>query len=127
MLVVITRNYDELSAKAAQIVANSLEKKPNLVLGLATGNTPIGLYQELIHLHKQEGLDFSAVTTFNLDEYLGLTADHSQSFHYYIHKNFLNHVNIDLHHAHIPDGSIRGNFEEYCRQYEQCIQEAGGI
>src|SRR5688500_14919796 len=104
MLVVITRDYEELSAKAAQIVASSLERKPNLDLGLATGNTPIGLYKELIRLHKEEGLDFSAVTTFNLDEYLGLTPEHSQSFHYYIHKNFLNHVNIDLHNVHIPDG-----------------------
>lgn len=127
MLVVINPNYEVLSLRAAQIVANELVKKPNLVLGLATGNTPIGLYKELLRMHREEGLDFSRVTTFNLDEYLGLSGDHSQSFHYYIHRHFLNHINMDPANIHIPDGSIRQDFEEYCRLYEQRIQQAGGI
>jgi glucosamine-6-phosphate deaminase len=127
MLVIITPEYQELSNRAAQIVARELSGKPNLVLGLATGNTPLGLYKELIRMHKEEGLDFAKVTTFNLDEYLGLSADHSQSFHYYTYKNFLNHVNINPQNVHIPDGSIRDQFEEYCRRYEECIREAGGI
>src|SRR5687767_12836420 len=127
MLVIIAPNYEELSVRAAQIVANDLIKKQNLVLGLATGNTTLGLYRELIRLHREENLDFSQITTFNLDEYLGLSADHSQSFHYYIHKNFLNEININQANIHIPDGSITGNFEEYCKQYEQSIRAAGGI
>ncbi len=127
MLVIITANYQELSNKAAQIVSNNLSKNPDLVLGLATGSTPLGLYQELIRLHKMEGLDFSRVTTFNLDEYLGLPAGHSRSFHYYIRNNFLDHVNIKQQNIHIPDGSIRKDFEQYCRQYEERIKEAGGI
>lgn len=127
MLVIITESYETLSAKAAQIVANHLSKKPDLVLGLATGNTPLGLYRELIRLHKEEGLDFSRATTFNLDEYLGLPSTHPQSFHCYIHRNFLNHVNVDPKNVHVPDGSIRQDFEQYCEQYEQSIRNAGGI
>jgi glucosamine-6-phosphate deaminase len=127
MLVQITSGYKELSSKAAQIVAKELLRKPNLVLGLATGNTPLGLYKELIRLHSSENLDFSRVTTFNLDEYLGLASDHPQSFYEFIHTNFLNHINIDRRNIHVPDGSIRQNFEEYCRQYEEQIRHAGGI
>ena len=127
MLVVITPSYNDLSIKAAQIVANQLTKKQELVLGLATGNTPLGLYKELIRKHRDEGLDFSRVTTFNLDEYLGLSADHPQSYHAYMHKNFIDHVNIDPAKVHIPDGSIRENFADYCREYEERIRNAGGI
>ena len=79
MLVIIKNNYEEMSLEAAKIVADSIRKKPDLVLGLATGSTPLGLYKELIRLHKEEGLDFSKVTTFNLDEYVGLPPSHDQS------------------------------------------------
>ena len=127
MLVLITPDYQELSIRAAQMIAKDLLRKPNLVLGLATGNTPLGLYKELIRLHVREHLDFSRVTTFNLDEYLGLSGDHPQSFYHYIHTNFLNHVNIDRKNIHVPDGSILQNFQEYCRRYEERIQQAGGI
>lgn len=127
MLVLITPDYQDLSNRAAQMIAKDLLKNPNLVLGLATGNTPLGLYAELIRMHTLENLDFSAVTTFNLDEYLGLSGDHPQSFYHYIHTHFLNHVNIDHKNIHVPDGSIRQNFEEYCRHYEEQIRQAGGI
>src|SRR5919106_1014437 len=127
MLVVITESYEALSAKGAQIVSNHLSKKPDLILGLATGNTPLGLYKELIRLHKVEGVDFSGVITFNLDEYLGLAPTHPQSFYCYIHQNFVNHVNIDPRNVHIPDGSIQQDFEQYCEDYEQSIRDAGGI
>lgn len=89
MLVIVKSNYDKLSEEAAKVVADRLKKKPNLVLGLATGSTPLGLYKELIRLHKYEGLDFSKVTTFNLDEYVGLPPSHDQSYHYFMQKNFL--------------------------------------
>jgi glucosamine-6-phosphate deaminase len=81
MLVILSPDYDTLSKRAAHIVANSIQSKPNAVLGLATGNTPLGLYRELARLHREEGLDFSRITTFSLDEYLGLPASHPQSYH----------------------------------------------
>jgi glucosamine-6-phosphate deaminase len=127
MLVLIAPDYEELSTRAAQIVAKELLRKPKLVLGLATGNTPLGVYKALIRLHRIEHLDFSAVTTFNLDEYLGLSGDHPQSFYHYIHENFLDHVNIDSQNIHVPDGSVRQNFEDYCKHYEELIHQAGGI
>src|SRR5437762_5016130 len=83
-----------MSRVAARIVAEVLNTKPNAVLGMATGSTPLGLYQELVRLHKEEQLDFARVTTFNLDEYVGLTASHPQSYHYFMHEHFFQHVNI---------------------------------
>src|SRR5438132_4765328 len=77
-----------MSKVAARIVAEVLNTKPNAVLGMATGSTPLGLYQELVRLHKEEQLDFARVTTFNLDEYVGLTASHPQSYHYFMHEHF---------------------------------------
>ncbi|MCL5769991.1 MAG: 6-phosphogluconolactonase, partial [Planctomycetes bacterium] len=94
MKIIIHSNYDEISRAAAAEVADALNAKPNAVLGLATGSTPLGLYKELIRMHKEEGLDFSRVTTFNLDEYVGLSANHPQSYHYFMHENFFKHVNI---------------------------------
>jgi glucosamine-6-phosphate deaminase len=84
MLVYIKENFEQMSKEAAGIVATLVRKKPNCVLGFATGSTPLGLYKELIRLHKEEGLDFSKVTTFNLDEYVGLPPEHDQSFHYFM-------------------------------------------
>jgi glucosamine-6-phosphate deaminase len=127
MLVILSQDYDTLSKRAAHIVANNIQSKPDTVLGLATGNTPLGLYRELARLHREEGLDFSRVTTFSLDEYLGLSASHPQSYHQYIQNHFVQHVNIHPENVHIPDGSIRNGFEEYCRQYEESIRSAGGI
>jgi glucosamine-6-phosphate deaminase len=126
MLVIVKKNYDEISKEAAQIVADRLRKKPNLVLGLATGSTPIGLYKELIRMHKKEGLDFSKVTTFNLDEYVGLLPTHKQSYAYFMYKNLFTHINIPQHAIHIPDGMAH-DIDGYCDWYEQEIQRVGGI
>jgi len=127
MLVVITRNYQELSLEAAKMVSRAMQKKPDLTLGLPTGNTPVGMYQELIRLHRTQGLDFSRVTTFNLDEYLGLDATDPRSYHHYMDSNFFQHINIPAVNIHIPDGTIRSHFEEYCAGYEDAIRKAGGI
>ena len=89
MEVMIYPTYDEMSRAAAQAVANVLYSKPNAVLGMATGSTPLGLYQELVRMHKEEGLDFSQVTTFNLDEYVGLRPQHEQSYHHFMHGELL--------------------------------------
>src|SRR5437667_182774 len=88
MEVVIGRNYNEMSKLAAQMVAELLNTKPNAVLGMATGSTPLGLYQELVRMHKQAQLDFSRVMTFNLDEYVGLPGNHPQSYAYFMQEHF---------------------------------------
>ncbi len=126
MLVIVKENYDEMSKEAAKIVANRLRKKPNLVLGLATGSTPIALYKELIRMHQNEGLDFSKVTTFNLDEYIGLSTSHDQSYHYFMNENFFKHVNIDQRYIHIPDGKAQ-DIDAFCDWYEDRIKVCGGI
>ena len=94
MEVIVCPSYEEMSRRAAGEVAGLLNTKPNAVLGLATGSTPLGLYKELIRLHKQDGLDFSQVTTFNLDEYVGLPDEHEQSYHYFMRENLFKHINI---------------------------------
>jgi glucosamine-6-phosphate deaminase len=127
MLVILKRDNEEISHEAAQLVAGAVRKKPALTLGLATGGTMIGVYKHLVQFHKQGLLDFSQVITFNLDEYLGLAATHPQSFHYFMHEHFFRHVNVDPRNIHIPDGTVRGNFEHYCATYEDAIRKAGGI
>lgn len=126
MLVIIRKDYQEVSAEAARLVADRLLKKPNLALGLATGSTPLGLYKELIRLHLQEGLDFSKVTTFNLDEYLGLPPTHDQSYHYFMREAFFDHINVDPRNIYIPDGMTH-DVEAFCDWYEVQMQRAGGI
>lgn len=122
----VCRSYEELSRKAALAVANVLNTKPNAVLGMATGSTPLGLYQELVRMHEEESLDFSQVTTFNLDEYVGLPVTHDQSYHYFMHENFFKKVNIPNSNIHIPSGTT-SNYQAFCQWYEQRIKECGGI
>ncbi len=127
MLVLLKRDSEEISRQAAQLVAGAVRKKPELVLGLATGGTMVGVYKHLVELHKQGSLDLSRVVTFNLDEYLGLPATHSQSFHYFMREHFFSHVNVDPRNIHIPDGTIPGHYDQYCAAYEEDIRKAGGI
>ena len=127
MLVILKRDADEASRHAAQLIASAICRKPALVLGLATGSTMIGVYQELVRLNQHGSLDFSRVTTFNLDEYLGVAPSHPESFHYFMQKHLFSHVNIDPHSIHIPDGTIHENYDQYCASYEQAICDAGGI
>jgi len=126
MEVVVLPTYAEMSKAAAQIVADVLNTKPNAVLGMATGSTPLGLYQELVRMHREEGLDFTQVTTFNLDEYVGLRPNHPQSYHYFMYENFFKHVNIPPGNIYIPSGTT-SNYRSFCEWYEQRIQECGGI
>jgi glucosamine-6-phosphate deaminase len=127
MLVILKRDNEEISRQAAQLVASAVRKKPALVLGLATGGTMVGVYQHLVKLHKEGSLDFSRVVAFNLDEYLGLSATHTQSFHHFMQKHLFSHINVDPRNIHIPDGTIRGNYDQYCASYEEAIRKAGGI
>ena len=126
MEVIIAKTYQEMSRAAALAVADVLNATPDAVIGMATGSTPLGLYQELVRMHKKDGLDFSQVTTFNLDEYVGLPVTHSQSYHYFMHENFFKHVNIPPQNIHIPSGTT-SNYRAFCDWYEQRIKECGGI
>ncbi|MEE8135302.1 MAG: glucosamine-6-phosphate deaminase [Gemmatimonadales bacterium] len=126
MEVVINRDYEQMSKVASQIVVEVLNAKPNAVLGMATGSTPLGLYQELVRLHKEEQLDLSRVTTFNLDEYVGLHMDHPQSYHYFMREHFFQHVNIPPQNINIPSGTT-SNYPAFCEWYEQRIAQCGGI
>ena len=126
MRVIIEKNAQEVSRRGASFIAELIRRKPNCVLGLATGSTPLGVYQELIRMHKEERLDFSLVTTFNLDEYVGLAPTHNQSYRYFMQSNLFNHINISPWNTHVPDG-MAVDFEVHCREYEHRIRDAGGI
>ena len=127
MLLVLKATEEELGGEAARIVANAVRANPELRLGLATGSTMLGMYKELVDLYKQGNLDFSRVMTFNLDEYLGLAPNHAQSFHHFMHHNFLSHVNLNPRNVHVPDGTISTDYARYCSSYEEAIRGAGGI
>jgi glucosamine-6-phosphate deaminase len=124
--VIIEPTAADVDRRAARFVAELVRRKPDCVLGLATGGTPLGTYRELIRLHREEGLDFSQVTTFNLDEYVGLAPSHPHSYRYFMQKNLFEHVNLDPARTHVPDGRAL-DFDAHCRQYEQRIRDAGGI
>ena len=127
MLLVLKANSEELGREAARVVANAVRRKPALRLGLATGSTMLGMYRELVRLHREERLDFSRVVTFNLDEYLGLPANHPQSFYHFMQQNFFAQVNVAPSNIHIPNGSVKGDYQQYCASYEETIRKAGGI
>lgn len=126
MEIIIQPTPEAGSAIAAAIVARQLRDHPATVLGLATGSTPLLLYRELVRRHRQDGLDFRRVTTFNLDEYVGLPADHPQSYHRFMWENLFSQVNIDRARVHLPDG-MTDDIPAFCRRYEQQIADAGGI
>ncbi len=126
MKLIIEKNYDLLSKTAANIVKEEIEKKPNIILGLPTGSTPIGMYKELIRMHKEEGLDFSQVTTFNLDEYVGIDEENPNSYYYFMKDKFFNHINIDSKKTFIPDGKTKG-LANYYKEYDELIKRKGGI
>ncbi len=107
-------------------MADLIHRKPTCVLGMATGTTPLGMYTELIRMHSEEGLDFSRVETFNLDEYVGLAPSHPQSYRAFMQTNLFDHLNIDPRNTHVPDGQAQ-DFDRFCQQYEQRIRDSGGI
>jgi glucosamine-6-phosphate deaminase len=127
MLVVLQRDKQEVSLQGALMIAGAMRRNPALRLGLATGTTMVGLYRELVRQHRDEGLDFSRVVTFNLDEYLGVSPQHPQSFHHFMEEHLFAQVNISRSNIHIPDGTIKCDYDAYCEKYEQAIREAGGI
>ncbi|MFC1563771.1 glucosamine-6-phosphate deaminase [candidate division KSB1 bacterium] len=126
MRILIRDSYEEVSQAAAQIVSTLIRNKPNCTLGLATGSTTLGLYKELIRMHKEEGLDFSKVVTFNPDEYISLPPGHNQSYRYFMNEDFFKHININTANVYIPDG-ITEDIEKHCAWYESEIERHGGI
>ncbi len=126
MEIVIVQDRAALADYAAQIIGKQIHTKPDSVLGLATGSTPVETYQRLVEAHKSKGLDFSKVRTFNLDEYLGLPRDHNQSYHFFMHDRLFNHVNIAPENVNLPDGMAMDP-ETACADYENKIADAGGI
>lgn len=126
MRVIVCDTYDELSAAGAKLIESQIMLKPNSVLGLATGSTPIGLYKKLVELNKNGEVDFSKVVTFNLDEYYPISPNNNQSYYYFMNEHLFNHINIDKNNTHIPNGETKTPDEE-CKNYEKLIEKAGGI
>lgn len=126
MRIYKAKDYCEMSRKAAMIIASQVTLKPDSVLGLATGSTPIGTYDELAELYARGEMDFSEVKTVNLDEYKGLDRENEQSYFYFMKKHLFERVNIDLASVHIPDGTAAED-ERECARYEQIIYDLGGI
>ncbi len=125
MQIVSCVDYADMSRKAARIIAAQVMLKPHCVLGLATGSTPIGTYKELIRFHLEEELDFSNVTTVNLDEYYGLSPEHEQSYRYFMRQNLFDHINIPPENTHIPDGLTR-DVARTCAEYDSMVSSLGG-
>ena len=126
MQVVVRPTKPESSWLAAKMIANAIRENPRIVLGLATGRTMERVYAKLVQMHKEEGLDFSLVRTFNLDEYIGLPPDHPNSYRYYMNYHLFDHINIDKRNTFLPDGMAE-DLPAECRHYEKMIKQLGGI
>ena len=126
MKVIITKNYEEMSKVAGDILAEQIKNNPESVLGLATGSTPIGLYKHLIELNKKGIISFKTINTVNLDEYVGLEPTHDQSYRYFMNTNLFDHVDIDKNNTNVPSG-IAKDFDAECERYENVIKNLGGI
>jgi glucosamine-6-phosphate deaminase len=126
MEVIIRKTAADACTLTARLIAEALRAKPQLVLGLATGRTMERLYAQLVQMHREEGLDFSLASTFNLDEYIGLAPENVHSYRAYMQHHLFDHINIDRRNTHLPVGNAP-DIEEECRRYEQRIAECGGI
>ena len=126
MRIYKTKDYEDMSRKAANIISAQVILKPDCVLGLATGATPIGTYKQLIEWYKKGDIDFSEVSSVNLDEYKGLPKENDQSYYYFMHHNFFDHINIHPERVFLPDG-MNENSKEECFRYDQIIKLLGGV
>ncbi len=129
MFVIVARSEQEMAERAADLVEAEMQRHVSPVLGLATGSTPIPLYEELIRRHREQGLDFSTCITFNLDEYVGSAPDHAESYRRFMNEQLFDHININPKNSHVPDGTIADleAIERFCEEYEKRIADIGGI
>lgn len=126
MIICRAKDYEELSRKAANIISAQIIMKPDCVLGLATGGSPVGTYKELIRRYEMGDLDFSQVSSVNLDEYRGLSPENDQSYRYFMNTNLFDHVNIDKARTHVPNG-LEPDADKACADYNTIIAKSGGI
>ena len=126
MRIIYTEDYDQMSRKAAGIIAAQVILKPNSVLGLATGFSPVGTYEHLIECYRKGDVDFNRIRTVNLDEYAGLASEHEQSYAHFMRKHFFDRINVDPNNTFIPNG-IAEDPDQECRRYDQLIQDLNGV
>ena len=126
MRLFVCKNYDEMSKKAADVIASVITLKPDAVLGLATGSTPVGMYNCLAEMNREGKLDFSEVKTYNLDEYYPIKPSDDQSYRFFMNKNLFNNINIHMSNTHVLNGEAE-DAEAECAAYDEAIEEAGGI
>lgn len=126
MRIYEVKDYEEMSRKAANILSAQVTMKPDCVLGLATGSTPVGTYKQLAEGYQKGDVDFSEITTVNLDEYKGLDRSNDQSYYYFMNEHFFSKVNVDKNKTHLPDGTVEDADKE-CGDYDALIQELGGV
>ncbi len=126
MKIIVTESYDELSFHAGEIIKNQILEKPDCVLGLATGSSPVGTYKHLVAEYKAGKVSFAKVKSANLDEYVGISKDHDQSYYYFMQENLFSHVDIDVASTNIPNG-LAGDAEAECARYDAVIDSLGGV
>ena len=126
MKIIHAKDYKDMSRKAANIISAQVILSPSCVLGLATGSTPVGAYQQLVEWYRKGDIDFSNVTSVNLDEYCGITGENPQSYRYFMNTNLFDHVNINKEKTHVPNGMAE-DFDAECRRYDELIASVGGI
>jgi len=124
--IILVKDYEEMSYLGSLRIAKEILENPNAVLGLATGSSPLGIYRRLIEMYKNEILDFSKITTINLDEYVGLNQQHQQSYRWFMNNYLFNHINIDINNTYLPNGMAK-DLEEEGINYDQQIEQLGGI
>lgn len=124
MIIYIVKDYHQMSKKAAQIIANIVKETPKPILGLATGDTVLGMYQELIEMNRMGELDFTHTKTFNLDEYYPICKENKQSYAYYMKNTLFNHINIDRENTYVPNGAAK-DIEIECKDYEEKVRQVG--
>lgn len=123
MKLISCENYDDLSKKASDLIVEIIKNKKDAVLGLATGSTPIGVYQNLVRENEKGNIDFSNVRTVNLDEYIGIEKENTQSYHYFMNFNLFDRINIDKNNTHIPSADSKDI--NYCKEYDKLLDEIG--
>ncbi|MBM4761398.1 glucosamine-6-phosphate deaminase [Bacillus sp. B15-48] len=126
MKMIKVKNYDEMSQKAAEMFIDKIRRNPEINLGLATGGSPVGLYKQLVYDHQTNHTSYKKVKTFNLDEYIGLSGEHPNSYRYFMNEQLFNHLDVNKSNTHIPLGDTE-NPEQQCSDYEQLLKEHGGV